>query len=139
MNTSCRGDIVTVETPAFSEIRALESKFFDAFERGDVHAIAECYAPDMRVWNSLPQAETSGAEHIAMLTESFPSFSNRKFSEVRTDRFATGFVRQHVITGVMNGEPVRILMCVVCHVSNGKMTRLDEYLTFSKPPAERSC
>jgi len=126
---------MSVDTSAISAIRALESKFFDAFERGDVGAIGDCYAPEMRVWNSLPQAETSGAEHIAMLTQSFPSFSNRRFSDVRTDYFATGFARQHVITGVMHGEPVRILMCVVCRVSNGKMTRLDEYLTFAKPPA----
>lgn len=117
------------------EYRALDQAFFSALERGDSATIAKCYAPNMRIWNNAQQVEMTGAQHIAGLEAFFfPSYQNRVYENKRTDLLADGFVRQQVLVATMNGEPVRIPMCLVCRVTNGQISRIDEYLTLSALP-----
>jgi ketosteroid isomerase-like protein len=120
-----------MQTPE-DKCRALDDAFFSALERGDSVAIARCYAPDMRIWNNVQQLEMTGAQHIAGLEAYFfPRYLNRVYVNRRTDLLADGFVRQQVLTATMNGEPVRIPMCLICRVSDGLISRIDEYLTLS--------
>lgn len=117
-----------------AEILALERKFFTALEEGDSAAIAECYGPGMTVWTNVHANEISGAHHIAGLEEHFfGTYTDRKYIDRRTDLIEGGFVRQHVLTGFVRGEPVTMRICTICRVSNGKLVRIEEYLTFPPP------
>jgi ketosteroid isomerase-like protein len=117
------------------EYRALDEKFFSALERGDSDTIAKCYAPDMRIWNNAQQVEMTGAEHIAGLKAFFfPQYLSRVYENRRTDLLADGFVRQQVLAATLNGESVRIPMCLICRVTDGRISRIDEYLTLSAIP-----
>jgi ketosteroid isomerase-like protein len=118
-----------------NEYRALAEEFFSALERGDDTTIAKCYASDMRIWNNAQQVEMSGAEHIAGLQGFFfPRYLNRVYEDRRTDLLADGFVRQQVLAATLDGKPVRIPMCLVCRVTDGRISRIDEYLTLSAIP-----
>lgn len=115
-------------------MQVLEARFFAALEDGNSAAIAECYAPDIRIWNNLHRVEIGGAEHIAGLeAHVFNHVLNRKYIEPRTDLIDGGFVRQHVLTGSVDGVPINIPMCLICRVLNDRLIRIDEYLT--PPPA----
>lgn len=117
------------------EYLRLDEAFFSALERGDSATIAQCYAPDMRIWNNAQQVEMTGAEHIAGLESFFfPSYLNRVYENRRTDLLADGFVRQQVLSATLGGAAVRIPMCLVCKVADGRITRIDEYLTLSALP-----
>lgn len=117
------------------EYRALGEAFFSALERGDSATIAKCYAPDMHIWNNVQQAEMTGAQHISGLEALFfPHYLNRKYENQRTDLLADGFVRQQVLTATLDGQPVRIPMCLVCRVKDGRIHRIDEYLTLTAIP-----
>lgn len=117
------------------EYRTLDELFFTALERGDSATIAKCYAPDMRIWNNAQQVEMTGAEHIAGLEAFFfVRFLNRVYENRRTDLLADGFMRQQVLAAVFDGEQVRIPMCLICRVTDGRITRIDEYLTLSALP-----
>jgi ketosteroid isomerase-like protein len=118
-----------------AEYRELDQTFFSALERGDSDTIAKCYAPDMRIWNNAQQVEMTGAEHIAGLKAFFfPRYLNRVYENRRTDLLADGFVRQQVLAATLDGAPVRIPMCLICHVTDGRISRIDEYLTLSALP-----
>lgn len=113
----------------------LDETFFSALERGDSAIIAQCYGPDMRIWNNAQQIEMTGAEHIAGLEAFFfPRFLNRVYENKRTDLLADGFVRQQVLAATFDGEPLRIPMCLICRVEDGRISRIDEYLTLSSIP-----
>jgi ketosteroid isomerase-like protein len=112
----------------------LANKFFAALERGDSQAIAECYGPEMLVWNNILQVDLPGKAHIAALeVHFFGRYLQRKYIEARTDLMEGGFVRQQVLTASLDGQPVRMPICLVCRVSQGQLTRIDEYLTVAAP------
>ncbi|NIJ09282.1 ketosteroid isomerase-like protein [Sphingomonas vulcanisoli] len=117
------------------EYLRLDEAFFSALERGDSATIAQCYGQQMRIWNNAQQVEMTGAEHIAGLEAFFfPRFLNRVYENKRTDLLSDGFVRQQVLSATFDGEPVRIPMCLICRVTEGRISRIDEYLTLSAIP-----
>jgi ketosteroid isomerase-like protein len=128
-------ETATLTVTREEDYRALDEAFFSALERGDSAAIAKCYAPDMRIWNNAQQVEMTGAEHIAGLEGYFfPLYLQRVYESPRTDLLADGFVRQQVLTATLNGKAVRIPMCLICRVTDGRISRIDEYLTLSAIP-----
>ena len=119
---------------AATQTLALADKFFAALERGDSHAIAECYGPGMLVWNNVMQRDMTGQAHIAALEAYFfGRYFNRKYIETRTDLMDGGFVRQQVLTASLEGQAIHMPLCLICRVNEGRLIRIDEYLTIAAP------
>lgn len=111
-----------------SEIEALARGFFDAIEAGDVEAVAACYAEDAVIWHNTDDQETSKAENVATLTNFIRYIPERRYDERRLTAFPGGFVQQHRLKGKRrDGREVEMTACIVCTVSGGRITRLDEY------------
>ncbi len=57
------------------------------------------------------------------------TLAERVYDERRLTVFAGGFVQQHVLRAVRkrDGASVELAACLVCQVSDGRITRLDEY------------
>jgi ketosteroid isomerase-like protein len=111
--------------------RAVAMKLVSAIENYDSAGMRECYAPDMRMWHNAFQTEMSGEEHIKLMERTyFHRYLNPKYIDLRIDLFEGGFVQQHVLTArFADGTPVRMPICVVGRVKDGRITRIDEYLT----------
>ncbi len=43
------------------------ASFFDAIERGDIDAVAACYAEDVVIWHNTDAVETSKAQNLKTL------------------------------------------------------------------------
>jgi ketosteroid isomerase-like protein len=111
-----------------SEIEALARRFFDCAEAGDIDGLVACYSADARIWHNTDEAEQSPAENAETLKGFVQRISNRRYAVRRLHVFPGGFVQQHVLEGVrQDGAPVALPACIVCTVSDGKITRLDEY------------
>jgi ketosteroid isomerase-like protein len=112
-------------------IRAVALKLVAAIENYDSAAMREVYAPDMRMWHNAFQVEMSGAEHIKLMERTyFHKYLNPKYIDIRIQAFPGGFVQQHILTAhFADGTPVRMPICVVGQVRDGRITRIDEYLT----------
>lgn len=107
----------------------LVASYFAALERGDIDFVRKCYAPGTRVWHDFDQVEYDGERHIEELENYFfVRYVNRRYIDVRTNFFAGGFVRQHVLTGLFNGVAVKIPICLVGRIHEGHIARIDEYL-----------
>jgi ketosteroid isomerase-like protein len=111
--------------------RAVALKLVAAIENYDSAAMRECYAPDMRMWHNAFQVEMSGEEHVKLMERTyFHKYLEPKYLDVHIEVFKGGFVQQHVLTAhFADGTQVRMPICVVGRVRDGRITRIDEYLT----------
>jgi len=113
--------------------RAVALKLVAAIENYDSAAMRQVYAPDMRMWHNVFQVEMSGEEHIKLMEQTyFHRYLHPKYIDIRIDVFPGGFVQQHILTAQFaDGTPVRMPICVVGRVRDGRITRIDEYLTMA--------
>ncbi len=111
-----------------AEIRALAKRFFDAVEEGDIAALYDCYAPNVRIWHNTDDAEQTRDENAEVLKGFVGRIASGVYADRRLEVFAGGFVQQHRLRGVRkDGVAVELAACVICQVADGKITRLDEY------------
>jgi ketosteroid isomerase-like protein len=111
-----------------SEIEALAKRFFDAIEAGDVEAVGACYADDVVIWHNTDGAAQGKADNLQVLSGLVRGFPTRSYAERRLTAFPGGFVQQHVLRATnRSGGQRELAAAIVCAVSGGKITRLDEY------------
>lgn len=120
-------------------VRALAKRFFDCVEAGDVDGLVACYAPDARIWHNTDRAEQTPAENRATLNAMVARILDREYADRRLQVFPGGFVQQHVLKGTRAHDGVRVELpaCIVCQVTDGKVTRLDEYFDSAQVAAFR--
>lgn len=120
-------------------VRALAKRFFDCVEAGDVDGLVACYAPDARIWHNTDRAEQTPAENRATLNAMVARILDREYADRRLQVFPGGFVQQHVLKGARAHDGVRVELpaCIVCQVTDGKVTRLDEYFDSAQVAAFR--
>ena len=107
----------------------LADRLFKSIERGDVDAIAEIYAPNIKIWHNNDGVTQTAEQNFAVLRWLVANISEVAYTEIRRQATPTGFVQQHVLRGRVNasGKELRLPACMVCEVEHGKITRLDEY------------
>ncbi|MBL8549444.1 MAG: nuclear transport factor 2 family protein [Hyphomonadaceae bacterium] len=111
-----------------NDIRAMATRFFDAIEQGDVDTVAATYAPGAKIWHNTDELENTREENIEVLRNMVRRSKSRKYTERRLQVFSGGFVQQHVLKAERgDGFKLHLPACIVCAVSNGQITRLDEY------------
>ena len=120
-------------------VRARATRFFDCVEAGDVDGLVACYAPDARIWHNTDRAEQTPAENRATLNAMVARILDREYADRRLQVFPGGFVQQHVLKGTRAHDGVRVELpaCIVCQVTDGKVTRLDEYFDSAQVAAFR--
>ncbi len=112
-----------------AEIAAIAQQLFDAIERGDLDALRSLYHADARVWHNTDGAEQSVDQNLRVLRWLVRNTSLRRYEEVRRDMLPSGFVQMHVLhLELAAGRTLRIPACLVVKVSQGRITRIDEYL-----------
>lgn len=110
------------------EILALAKRFFDGVEDGNIGILREVYAPDVEIWHNTDGLVQGLEDNVVALTGLVSRISDRKYENRRTEAFPGGFVQQHVLTGKRkDGARVSLPACLVCMVTDGRITRLDEY------------
>lgn len=111
-----------------ASVEALARRFFDAIEAGDVATVEATYAPDAVIWHNTDGLETGPADNLKVLNGLVRHVADRVYADRRLTAFPGGFVQQHVLHGtVRSGARVSLPACIVCQVSGGRITRLDEY------------
>lgn len=110
-------------------IRAMAKGFFDAIERGDIAAMAACFAPGAKIWHNTDELIVTVDQTKTTLAGMVERISDRSYAERRLNVFPGGFVQQHALEGMRthDGEKVRLPCCIVCEVKDNLITRLDEY------------
>jgi len=120
------------------EIRELCNRFFDAYENRRVDELADIYSDDCIIWHNVYGRETTGAENLARLPESYEGQRRRTYNDRIINTFDGGFVIQYTLHGVQHsGHRGALWICIVALCRDGKITRIDEYLDAGKFAAWR--
>ena len=111
------------------ETRALAKRFFDCVEAGDIDGLVSCYATEAKIWHNTDELEQGPEDNRKVLAGMVTRIVDRIYDDRRLDVFPGGFVQQHVLRGTRVQDGVRLALpaCVICAVSDNKITRLDEY------------
>jgi ketosteroid isomerase-like protein len=113
--------------------RRLCHALFDALERGDVDAVAACYAPDMTMWANFTMQETTREENLAAVSAGRDLHRRRTYNDRQIHTFHDGFLAQYTVEVVAhNGTKVPLNACLVAEVHDGKIVKLMEYLDSGK-------
>jgi ketosteroid isomerase-like protein len=109
-------------------IADLGDRLVTAIAAGDADAVRTIYAPDARIWHNFDQREQDVDENLRTLADLHRRASGLQYTEIR--RFASpgGFVQQHVLVGTAAGGPLQMPAMIRFWVSDGRLTRLEEYL-----------
>ena len=113
-------------------------QLFSAIMRGDIDAVRAIYAPDAVIWHNNDQIEETPERNLRVLGWVAKNIKDLRYEEMRRHETATGFVQQHVLRGIApNGTELEVPACIVCEVTDGQITRLDEYLDSAQTAALR--
>lgn len=111
------------------ETDRIASQFFAAIERGDLDAVRELYSPGAEIWHNVTNRSQTRDENLALLKFFTGRVSDRRYEVLARELFPGGFVQRHVLHGrLASGEVIAAPVCIVVHVSRGKIDRLFEYL-----------
>lgn len=108
----------------------LLDRIIAAAEAGDPSDLPNVYAPDAVIWHNHDNLDTNVQQNMRVLAGIAKYVDNRKYENRRIQVFEGGVIQQHVLTGIKKstGEKLSLHACVICHIKDGKITRLDEYL-----------
>ena len=111
------------------ETETIASEFFAAIERGDLDAIREFYSPRVEVWHNLTNRAQTREENLRLLKYFMGRVSERRYEVLAREFFPGGFVQRHILHGKLaSGDLVAAPVCLIIHVSNGKIDRVFEYV-----------
>jgi ketosteroid isomerase-like protein len=109
--------------------QSIAERFFGAIERGDLEAVRDLYAPDVRVWHNVTGRTQTRDQNLQLLTFFASRVAERRYEILGRDHFPGGFVQRHVLHGKLaSGEAVAAPVCIVIYVADGKIRELFEYL-----------
>ena len=111
------------------ETDTIASEFFAAIERGDLDAVRESYSQGVAVWHNLTNRSQTRDENLRLLKYFTGRVSDRRYEVLSREFFPGGFVQRHILHGKLgSGELIAAPVCLVIHVSNGKIDRVFEYV-----------
>jgi len=106
----------------------LARQFIDAIMRVDVEALRGYLAPEARFWVNIGPSEFSIDERLAVLDLELQNLAEHEAQDIHVTPTESGFVAQLVSVGTTTtGEQMRVAICLVATVADGRITRVDEY------------
>lgn len=121
-----------------AELRDLANRFFDAYETHRLKDVAETWAEDMVIWYCFLDHTVMARDRLAGLEDGWAKIGPRTYNDRVINTFPGGFVAQFTLNGKQpNGYHGHLSACFVCQCSDGKITRMDQYLDAGGPPSWR--
>jgi ketosteroid isomerase-like protein len=112
-----------------NETDAIASDFFAAIERGDLDAVRELYSPQAEIWHNVTGKSQTREENLRLLLHFTGRVRELRYEVLEREFFEGGFVQRHVLHGSLeSGERIAAPVCLVVHVTEGRIERLFEYL-----------
>ncbi len=102
---------------------------FDAIERGDIESLASLWADDIEVWHSNDGVVQDKAQNLAVLGWMIENTETIEYRDAVRDLTAPGFVQRHVLRLTFaDGRTADLPIAIFASISEGQVTRIDEYV-----------
>lgn len=110
-------------------IPEVAGRLIAAIEAGDFDGFLACYAPGAVIWHNNDNLEQEPAHVVKVLGWLRKRVNGLRYEELRVQPTPTGYVEQHVLRGTgRDGSAFEVPACLVVTVTDGLITRLDEYI-----------
>ncbi|MCD9199884.1 nuclear transport factor 2 family protein [Aeromicrobium wangtongii] len=108
----------------------LLDRIMAAAEASDASDLPDIYTPDAVIWHNHDDREQTVEQNARMLTRIGAWVDDLRYTDRRVTAYDTGAVQQHVLRGTRSstGEQIALHACVVITVTDGRISRLDEYI-----------
>lgn len=108
--------------------RALVDAFTAAIACADADGLRAVCAPDAMFWINMGPTEMTATERLALVERERAHARSIDAVDVRVIDGTDGFVvQQTTVVTMPSGEELRIPVCLVATVHDGRITRVDEY------------
>ena len=112
-----------------ADVLAVADRMFRAIETGDLDALRAVYADDVVVWTNFDDTEQPIDRAMSIVGWLCSKLADRRYDVKRRELIEGGFLQQHVLRGTApNGTAVAMPACIVGTVTDGRITRVEEYL-----------
>jgi ketosteroid isomerase-like protein len=120
---------MSVQSDLDPQSEALAADFIAAIEQGNISRLYELCSNDVVIWHNDDNREVDLDRVARILSWLSTNVRGLRYAEIRRRAFAGGYLQQHVLTGVApNGAELHLPACLIMHVSDGAITRIEEYL-----------
>jgi ketosteroid isomerase-like protein len=107
---------------------ALARGLVDALSGPDLDRLRALVSTEARCWVNIGPVELSAEERFAVLAVERSHLNDLRFDDVRFLITDVGFVVQlTTVAALLDGEQLRIPVCLVATTHDGRITRLEEY------------
>ena len=107
---------------------AVADRFFTAIQTGDVATVEDSYHPEVVIWHGHTRQAMDRATNVATLTQFIAISQSRTYTDRKIRFFPGGFVQQHLLVAISTGGArLELPAALICEVSDGRITRLEEY------------
>jgi ketosteroid isomerase-like protein len=118
------------ETQGSTAMRAVAEELLAKTRALDLDGMRALFARDVVFWSNVSQVESGLDQRMAFMALEKEVFDELAIEDVHIDVFDGGFVQQCVFAGtVKGGAAVRVPTCLVVRVTEGQVSRFDEYVS----------
>jgi ketosteroid isomerase-like protein len=113
-----------------TQTEALADLLVGSIMSGDIATLRErVYHPDVVIWHNFDQVEQGLEDNMKVMAWMAKRLDAMSYDEIRRQVTPTGYVQQHVLRGTAaDGTKIEVPACLVVTITDGKISRLDEYL-----------
>lgn len=106
----------------------LAKRFIQAIDTEDVDTLREIYATDATIWHDFDRVDQDPETNIQSLITMRQAIPSVRWVTTRIEALAEGFVLTYDLTVTFPEKTLAIPACVIATVSQGKITRLEEWV-----------
>ena len=111
-----------------TEMHELADRLLAGIRAADESVVRAAYTPDARIWHNFDQREQSVDENLVTLHDMHRRATGLEYTQIRRFLAPEGFVQQHVLVGDAKFGRLEMPAMIRFWVSEGRITRLEEYL-----------
>ncbi len=118
------------------EILDFADRYVTALEGDDLSLVQSFYAPDARLWHNTDDIAQNLEVSMKSMKWFMRNLPGRHYRVLRREALHDGFLQQHVLEAPLpDGTAWSLKACVVVTVTDGKISRLDEYMDSAETAA----
>ncbi|MEO5900235.1 MAG: nuclear transport factor 2 family protein [Ilumatobacteraceae bacterium] len=113
-----------------TQTEALADLLVRSIMSGDIETLRnEVYSPDVVIWHNFDQIEQRLEDNLKVMAWMGKTLTKMSYDEIHVQVTPHGYVQQHVLRGTTkSGVAIEVPACLIVSITDGKITRLDEYL-----------
>jgi len=110
------------------EMNRFADEFLDAIVAGDTARVLATYAEGATIWHNFDNLDQVPADNVKTLRALHRLIPGFHYDEIRRTVLPDGFWQQHVLRATTPNGELSIPAALRVYVSDGTITRLEEYL-----------